>query len=216
MRIGIAFDLKANAAGDSSRPDDALEEYDAPETIAGLAGTLRDLGHETVELGGGRGFLDEMVSNQRADTVDLVFNMAEGQGSRSREAHVPAVCEMLGVAYTHSDPMTLAVTLDKELTKRIAVSHGIATPQFCLIERLDDLREAPIPRFPVIAKPNQEGSSMGIRRDALCHDRAALEAALAAAKGDPGIAIHEAQPSLEDVFIYLQDPRAKPPQPPSP
>lgn len=44
---------------------------------------------------------------------ELVFNIAEGFGSRSREAHVPAVCELLKVPVTHSDPLTLALSLDK-------------------------------------------------------------------------------------------------------
>jgi D-alanine-D-alanine ligase len=113
-----------------------------------------------------------MIQADRAP--DLVFNMAEGQGSRSREAHVPAACEMLGVPYTHSDPLTMALTLDKSMTKRIAASHGIATAPFCVIERSADIEEARLPPFPVIAKPNREGSSMGIRRDSICRDRAAL------------------------------------------
>ena len=174
MLIGIAFDLKGSAAEKGGQPDDIFEEYDTPETIAALAGTLRNLGYDTVNLGGGRRFLERMVSCGFSDSVDLVFNMAEGHGSRSREAHVPAVCEMLGLAYTHSDPLTLAVTLDKELTKRVAASHGIATAPFSLITQSDDILEVSIPSFPLIAKPNGEGSSMGIRRHALCWDRATL------------------------------------------
>jgi ABC-2 type transport system ATP-binding protein len=43
------------------------------------------------------------------------------------------------------------------------------------------------------------------------HDRAALEMALAGVRGEPGIRITEAEPSLEDVFIYLQQRRGKKP-----
>jgi ABC-2 type transport system ATP-binding protein len=42
------------------------------------------------------------------------------------------------------------------------------------------------------------------------HDRAALEAALAEIKNEPGITIIAAEPSLEDVFIYLQQANARP------
>jgi len=174
MRIGLAFDLKDSVVAEGPQPDDILEEYDTPETIAALAATLRELGHETVELGGVRGFLERMVSCGFAETVDLVFNMAEGQGSRSREAHGPAVCEMLGVPYTHSDPLTLALTLDKALTKRVVASHGIATAPFSLIERIEDIEQVALPAFAVIVKPNAEGSSVGIRRHAVCRDRASL------------------------------------------
>ena len=174
LRLGLAYDLKCNVARTGPQPDDALEEYDSPETVAALARVLRDLGHETVELGGGRKFLETMLSIDPARVPDLVFNIAEGQGSRSREAHVPAACEMLGLPYTHSDPLTMALTLDKSITKHIAATHGIATAPFCLIERSEELETALLPPFPVIAKPNHEGSSMGIRRDSICRDRAAL------------------------------------------
>jgi len=174
MRIGIAFDLKEHQVGEGPQPDDLFEEYDPPETVAAVARVLRGLGHETAGLGGRREFLERMVGYASLGTIDLVFNMAEGYGSRSREAHVPAVCEMLGVSYTHSDPLTLAVTLDKELTKRIAASHGIATTPSCLINQVGDVLETLFPPFPLIPKPNREGSSMGIRRDSLCYDRDSL------------------------------------------
>ena len=64
-----------------------------------------------VLLGDGRELLERLL----ADPPDFVFNFAEGQGvGRSREARVPAVLEMLGIPYTGSDPLTLAVTLDKD------------------------------------------------------------------------------------------------------
>lgn len=172
LHIGIAYDLKSDAVPAKGQPDDILEEYDSPETVAALGRALGDLGHETIDLGGGRRFLETMLSGR--PRPDLIFNIAEGRGSRSREAHVPAACEMLGIPYTHSDPLTMALTLDKNLTKRIALSHGIPTAPFCLIERSEDLAAARLPPFPVIAKPNGEGSSMGIRRDSLCADSAAL------------------------------------------
>jgi D-alanine-D-alanine ligase len=69
----------------------------------------------------------------------------------------------LGVRYTHSDPLTCAVTLDKAMAKRIVASAGVATPRFAVIaapEELADLALEP----PLIAKPLFEGSSMGVRR----------------------------------------------------
>jgi D-alanine-D-alanine ligase len=50
---------------------------------------------------------------------DLVFNIAEGRGRRCREAVPAAVCELLGVPFTGSDALTLAVTLDKAMARRV-------------------------------------------------------------------------------------------------
>jgi D-alanine-D-alanine ligase len=92
----------------------------------------------------------------------MVFNIAEGWGTRSREAHAPSVLEMLGIPYTGSDPLTLALTLDKGMAKRVVMSAGVLTPKFTVLRSAEDLNHL---SFPLILKPAWEGSSMGIRRN---------------------------------------------------
>ena len=62
-----------------------------------------------------------------AAAPDVVFNIAEGARGRGREAQVPALCELLGIPYSGSDPTTLSLCLDKGLTKQILRSAGIET-----------------------------------------------------------------------------------------
>ena len=83
-----------------------------------------------------------------------------------REAFYPALFEELGIPYTGSDAYTNAITLDKWLTKLMLQRAGIETrarpprhaPQLraTMVERGAGLA------FPVIVKPNHEGSSKGI------------------------------------------------------
>src|SRR6202011_1034416 len=116
------------------------------------------------------------------DPPDFVFNFAEGLGvSRSREARVPAVLEMLGIPYTGSDPLTLAVTLDKEVAKRLVASAGVAVPSGFVIAANEEPRSileqqaaiGALP-FPAIVKPAWEGSSKGIRNKSLVNNPAEL------------------------------------------
>jgi D-alanine-D-alanine ligase len=164
MRIGLAFDLKTSVDVSPKTPDDGLEEYDPPETIEALASEIERLGHQVVPLGGGRTFLQNILRTK----VSFVFNIAEGRGCyRGREAQVPSVLEMLGVPYAGSDPLTLALCLDKPSAKRIALSSGVETPRYQVIENLDDLlhfRDNPI-GFPVMVKPAFEGSSKGVHQN---------------------------------------------------
>jgi D-alanine-D-alanine ligase len=169
MDIGIAFDLRSDFAVDEGAPLDRLEEYDSRETVDAIAHALETLGHRVRLLGGGRRFVEAVLR----EPPELVFNIAEGWGTRSREAHVPAVCEMLGIAFTHSDPLTLALTLDKPLTKRVVASHAIPTPAFAVVQSEEDLARVEL-SFPVIVKPAWEGSSMGIRRSSRVADATAL------------------------------------------
>jgi len=162
MRIGIAYNLRDDIPAVPGAPPDHAEEFDSPATIEALAQVLAAAGHTVERLGFGRRFLERML----ADPPDLVFNIAEGLSGRSREAQVPAVCEMLGVAYTGSDPLTLALTLDKDLAKRVVASRGLATPRHLLVEKLDALPDGDEPGglcFPLIVKPAWEGSSKGVR-----------------------------------------------------
>ncbi len=167
MKIGITYDLKADRPALMGMADDFQEEFDSPATIEAIAAVLADLGHDVVQLGDGRELLQRLL----AGPPELVFNMAEGQGiGRCREARVPAVLEMLGIPYTGSDPLTLAVTLDKDCAKRLVQSAGVAVPQGLLIQQEDHLEEISnnghLP-FPVIVKPAWEGSSKGIRSKCL-------------------------------------------------
>src|SRR5262249_47607614 len=162
MNIGIAYDLKVAGQVRPDLPDDLQEEYDSPATIEAIAKVLRRLGHQVVLLADGRELLDKILTQP----PDFVFNIAEGQGvGRAREARVPAALEMLGIPYTGSDPLTLAVTLDKDCAKRLVASAGVAVPAgFLLVDAQPPAANLP---FPVIVKPAWEGSSKGIRSKCL-------------------------------------------------
>ena len=174
MRIGLTFDVKGSSADDEPHFDDEEEEFDSPETIIALQSALQDLGHQVQLLGDGEEMLQRLLNGPQPD---LVLNIAEGRGiGRSREARVPAVLEMLGIPHTGSDPLTLAVTLDKDCAKRLVRDAGLATPDWVLVEAdVDDVAErlARLP-MPVIVKPAFEGSSKGVLSTSLVHDRAEL------------------------------------------
>ncbi len=105
-----------------------------------------------------------------SSNVDVVFNIAEGMVGRSREAQVPSLCELLGVPYTGSDSATLSICLDKGLAKRLLVD--VDTPAFqVLVTGREKLRPL---RYPVIVKPNQEGTSKGISGKSVCDDEGRL------------------------------------------
>jgi D-alanine-D-alanine ligase len=164
MRIGITYDLKNDVPAPHDAPDDFQEEFDSPATVEAVAAVLRGLGHEVEKLGDGRGLLRRLLD----DPPDFVFNFAEGHGvGRSREARAPAVLEMLDIPYSGSDPLTLAVTLDKDCAKRLVGTHHVAVPRggvYAPGDDLVDLQESEnLSDFPGIVKPAWEGSSKGIR-----------------------------------------------------
>ena len=88
--------------------------------------------------------------------------MCEGINGRNREAQVPIFLEMKEIPYVGSDGLTLAMTLDKVMTKRLFISEGIPTPGFFEASPGDNLKTISTIGFPLMVKTRHEGSSKGI------------------------------------------------------
>jgi D-alanine-D-alanine ligase len=157
MRIGLTFDLRRDWSAKDDEPADLYAEFDSEETIAALRVTLEGLGHEAVPIGAA-GSVIPFFERHR---VDLVFNIAEGLGGRSRESQVPCLLELLGVPYVFSGPLTLAVTLDKAMAKRLVAACGLPTARFAEVSSPDDLDALSLCP-PLFLKPVHEGSAKGV------------------------------------------------------
>ncbi|MCI0585116.1 MAG: ATP-grasp domain-containing protein, partial [Chloroflexi bacterium] len=151
IRVGFTYNVKRVHEGDNEA------EWDPPETIISIANALARHGHIVVHL---EATPDLPRVLAEAD-VDLIFNIAEGVEGRNREAQVPALCELLGVPYTGSDSATLAIALDKALCKKVLMQHDILTPKFQVMDSERERLSKEL-QFPLIVKPNAEGSSKGI------------------------------------------------------
>jgi len=169
LRVGITYDLKKDFSHREDQPIDSLEEFDSEETIDAIRDVLQSEGHEVFKLGGGAGLIDRL----RTSPVDIVFNIAEGIGGRNREAHIPALLEFLNIPYTGSDPLTLSLTLDKAMAKKVVRSEEIPTPGFKKVEKMEDLHGLDL-RYPLFVKLCYEGSSKGVRLDSKVSDLSSL------------------------------------------
>ena len=194
MRIGLSYDLKEAIPIGQDDPEDALEEYDSPETVEIIAAAFQAKGHSVVRLGGGSEFID----NIRRMKVDFVFNIAEGRGSyRSREAQVPSILEMLDIPYAGSDPQCLSICLDKPVTKKLVAAAGVSTPQWRVIDNREGLGQTSwdeLP-FPAIIKPAYEGSSKGICLDSIVNNSEQ------AVRTVPKLLAYYRQPVMVEEFI---------------
>ncbi len=175
MRIGLTYNLRPEAAPAHGEPIDRYEEFDSLETVDAIDLALRRLGHDTERLGWGPSLFDALGRRDPERRLDGVFNFAEGVGGRGRESQVPALLEMLGIPNTGSDPVALALALDKGLAKIFAAAQGIRTAPFVLVGA-DEALPAIGLTYPLFAKPVAEGSSMGIRDQSICRDEAQLRA----------------------------------------
>ena len=174
LKIALCYDLKEDYLAEGLTTEQVME-LDDEETIEGIASALRSLGHTVERVGRGAELARRLASGQR---WDLVFNIAEGLYGRSREAQVPALCELFAQPYTFSDPLTCALTLDKPLAKRLVRDHGLPTAPFAVIERPEDAERVDL-ALPLFVKPAAEGSSKGVTERSRVESRGELREACA-------------------------------------
>jgi len=169
VKVGLTFNLKKHYPG-AGEAEDAPAECDEESTVEDLEAALSAAGHQVLPLPYSLDLLDEL----RKSRPDIVFNLAEGWEGRNRELLVPALLEFLGIPYTGSDPLTLGLALDKAMAKQVFIAAGLPTPRFYKLCSPRDLQEINL-EYPLFVKPNQEGSSKGIRNQCLVWTVAELE-----------------------------------------
>lgn len=157
MLIGLTYDLKQRYVAEGYALED-VAELDSPETIDAIDSVLCSLGHETDQIGNVKDLVNALSIGKR---WDVVFNIAEGLHGMCREAQIPALLDAYRIPYVFSDSLTLVVTLHKGLAKTVVREQGVPTPDFRVIERMEDLATVDIP-FPLFIKPIGGGTGMGI------------------------------------------------------
>jgi D-alanine-D-alanine ligase len=174
FRVALLANLKKNAPHFEGMPGDFWDDLDSEKTTSALMEAIRAGGHECEFLEGDISLFDTV----RKYHPDICFNICEGHFGDAREAHAPAVLEMLHIPYTGSKVLTLALALDKPMTKRVLVYHDLPTPPFQSFEREDeDL--APDMHFPLFVKPSREGTGMGVSAKSIVNNEAEMREQIA-------------------------------------
>lgn len=169
FRVALLANLKKNAPHLPGMAEDQWDDLDGEKTINGLVGAIQEGGHEC-EFIEGNLTLTETLPKYRPD---MCFNICEGHFGDSREAHVPAILEMLRIPYTGSRVLTLALALDKPMTKRVLHYHELPTPPFQVFETADDALDDDL-CFPLFAKPSREGTGMGVSSKSIVNNEVEL------------------------------------------
>ncbi|RWX47436.1 D-alanine--D-alanine ligase [Candidatus Electrothrix aarhusensis] len=162
MRITIAYNLRTDNTEDTA---ELLTEAD----INRIHKAISSLQHTVtvVEVSGKPyAVIERLIESE----PDLIFNLAEGTIGSSREAFYPGLYEQMGIPFTGGNASLLHLNLDKHLAKTVLSSHGISVPRGVLIT--DKERELPEDlQYPLMIKPNSEGSSKGITQDSVVETR---------------------------------------------
>jgi D-alanine-D-alanine ligase len=144
------------------------QEVEEELSVTGYAvrDALKQFGHEAFFMS-----VDERTFEiLRRSQVDFAFNVCERfKGNSLFEPHVAAMLELLGIPYTGSGPLTLAMCINKIRVKEILSQNGIPTPKYQVFysrnKKLD-----PELKFPLIVKPSCMDNSIGISTNSVVHN----------------------------------------------
>jgi len=195
LRIGLVFELLERQSLRPGEPADAHVEYESEATVGALEAAIRELGHQPLRLGAPE-LLLARIGKGELPALDAVWNIAEGRGSRNREAWAPVLLEMAGVPCLGSDALTLSLSLDKHWTRGLVARAGVPVPAGCVLGSAREVLEAELPAdFPLFVKPRWEGTAKGIGTQSRVEDRESLAAAV------DRLAADYAQPALVEAFL---------------
>lgn len=165
LKVAVLANLKRNAPRFPGMADDHWDDLDSESTIEALQDAVRAGGHETAFFEGNAELQGHLVGYR----PDICFNICEGHFGDGREAQVPSLLEMLRLPYTGSRVLTLALALDKPMTKRVMMWHDLPTPAFQSFESPDEPLDDDM-AFPLFVKPSREGTGMGVSAESIVHD----------------------------------------------
>jgi len=91
---------------------------------------------------------------------DVIFNALHGRGGE--DGTIQGVLELLRVPYTHSGVLASAVAMHKPMAKAVFAAAGLPLAESKVVRRAELMGRDLFPR-PFVAKPVNEGSSVGVR-----------------------------------------------------
>ncbi|MFO1172754.1 MAG: hypothetical protein U1E49_17555 [Hyphomicrobiaceae bacterium] len=190
MRLGFVYDWRDEYLAMGFTAEQVVE-FDTQATIDAIAQGLESLGHDVERVGHGRKLAQRLAAGHR---FDLVFSIAEGVRGRSREAQVPALCELFDQPFVFSDTLTMAAALDKGVAKRLVRDAGVPTAPFLVIETgKEDL--SGWRHYPAFVKPIAEGTGKG------CELASKVESPPALRNAAQALVHRFKQPALVEAFL---------------
>jgi len=169
--IGLTYDLRNDWQREPGDPVDINAEFDKPETLEFIIAALKRGGHTVKKIGN----VQKLLSSIDDLDVDIIFNICEGITGRNRESQVPVLLEMKGIPFIGADGLTLGVTLDKVVAKKLFISERIPTPEYFEVKNTAELEKLNDIRYPLIVKTRYEGTSKGISENSRVEDIDALK-----------------------------------------
>lgn len=177
MEYKLICDYQENF--ESVSRDGHINDHQDQETFERILTAIRNTGYDC-EIFEGVPALLSALNNKHSFSNTIFLNLSDGMSQQYSRTQIPILCELLNVPYSGGNAFAVALTSNKYYTKLAVEKLGVKTPKSILATKKnypDPLTLKTI-QYPVIVKPNAEGSSVGITDKSICTTDAELSTLL--------------------------------------
>lgn len=149
-----------------------FNDHASKESIYDIRDTIIHLGYDC-EFFGGVNELIRLYNNSNKDTYkqSIFINLSDGLTQKYSRLQVPVLCDLLELNYSGSEPLTVALMNNKHYCKKFISQTGCHIPDGFIVQGVIVEEYFDKIKFPIIVKPNCEGSSVGITKQSVCYDK---------------------------------------------
>ena len=137
--------------GDSAERNISLKSCEAIEKAC------NELGYTAKRIiidGNAQKIIPELVG------VDYVFISLHG--GNGENGVIQGLLNSLNIPYNGSSVLASSLGMEKSLTKQLARSYGIQTPDWKIFEDIIESKQYIANKFPIVVKPSADGSTIGL------------------------------------------------------
>lgn len=155
--IVLICDLVENREGVTIQSNNL--EFTSPRYFNAIMESLCEISEHVTHYEQPNEFIDNIHKHKNDIVISAIWS---GTNSRNRKSLIPAICEAYGIKYIGADSFVQTLCQDKVLSKLYCKQFNINIPQGVLITCEQELELLKTLHYPVVVKPNSEGSSIGI------------------------------------------------------
>lgn len=137
------------------------------KTVVAIQEALEENGHKVSLVPGSINMLKEI---NNLENVDVIFNACTGINTKREQANIVGMLELIKIPFVGSDLSTQIVGLHKSVTKNVFRNFDIPTANFQVFSTGNEQLNEEL-NFPLMIKPESEGSSLGITEDSVVNSK---------------------------------------------
>lgn len=144
----------------------AYSDHFSKKSIDDIVDIIDSLGYNCHHFGGIYDLL-ELCNRNISLPNDYFINISDGLFQKNKRLQAPVLLELLDTNYSGSEPFAVALANNKYISKKIVKTETkVCVPNDYLVVN-GQINKLNTFNYPIIIKPNDEGSSIGISKDSL-------------------------------------------------